>query len=243
MDERVRKRVAQVLVCAGFALGSMMSSALTAQSDDEIFTFVEFEQLEYRMLDGADLFAWDAQGWIGTDQNKLAFKAEGERVFKEKTENAEVQFLYRRMISSFFDAQLGVRHDFKPNPSRTYAVLGVQGLAPYFFEVDANAFVNDLGDVSFRLETQYELLLTQRLIIQPLAELNVAFSDDKATGVGSGFSDIELGLRLRYEIEREVAPYVGLHWERKFGETADIAGEEGEPIDAISFVAGIRAWF
>ena len=116
-------------------------------------------------------------------------------------------------------------------------------MAPYWFEVDANIFLSDEGDLSARLEVDYDLLFTQRLILQPRAELNVAFSNDSEIGAGSGFSDLELGLRLRYEIVREIAPYVGLHWERKFGNTADFARDEGEDIDSIFLVAGMRLWF
>ena len=232
-----------VLASVLFSFGGLASTAVAAESDEAIFTYVETEQLEYRVQDGGDQFAWDVQGWIGNDKNKLALKSEGEHVIDGKTESAEIQFLYRRMISRFFDAQLGVRHDLKPDPSRTYAVLGAQGLAPYFFEVDASAFVSDEGDVSLRFEAEYEWLLTQRLILQPSAELNVAFADDKDIGVGAGISDLELGLRLRYEIKREVAPYIGLHWERKFGETADFARGEDEAVDSLFFVMGLRLQF
>ncbi|MGB2130243.1 MAG: copper resistance protein B, partial [Marinobacterium sp.] len=135
------------------------------------------------------------------------------------------------------------RYDNQPGPSRTYAVAGLQGLAPYFFEVDANLFLSDEGDTSARLEAEYDLLLTQRLILQPAAELNVAFSDDEEIGIGTGLSSAELGLRLRYEVNRKFAPYLGVQWERKFGNTADYARNEGEDIESTAFVLGISAWF
>jgi copper resistance protein B len=154
-----------------------------------------------------------------------------------------MQLLYSRAVSAFWDLQIGGRYDVKPDPSRGYAVVGVQGLAPYFFDVDAAAFLSDQGDVSARIEAEYEWLLTQRLIAKPLVELNVAVQDVPDLGIGSGLSDVELGLRLRYEIVREVAPYVGISWERKVGSTADLARRGGTDVGGAAVVAGIRLWF
>ncbi len=162
---------------------------------------------------------------------------------RNRIEAAEFQVLYQRLISDFFDAQIGVRHDVKPTPSRTYGVVGINGLAPQWFEVDASFFVSDQGDASARLAAEYDILLTQRLVLQPSAEIDVAFSDDRATGVGSGIDSIELGLRLRYEVEREFAPYLGINWERKLGRSADFAADEGEDSNVFSLVAGIRFFF
>jgi copper resistance protein B len=217
--------------------------AVAAEGDDQIFTFFQIEQLEYRFFDGKNAQAWDAQGWIGEDYNKLWLKTEGEKPEGGDIESAEIQVLYSRLISDFFDAQVGLRQDFAPDPERTYAVLGIQGLAPQFFEVDAAAFVSHEGEVSGRVEAEFDLLLTQRLVLQPTVELNFALQDVKERGIGSGLSDVELGLRLRYEIIREFAPYIGIHWERKVGETADFAREEGEDTGVFSVVAGVRVWF
>ncbi len=226
------------------ATASLVSPVKAEKLDDQYFTLVKIDQLEYRFQDGDDIVSWEGQGRIGDDKNKLTFKTEGEYVPNEDVfEGAEVQLLYQRLISDFFDAQIGVRHDIKPNPSRTFGVIGVNGLAPQWFETDASFFVSNKGDASFRLEAEYEMLLTQRLVLEPSAELNVAFSDDEPVGVGAGLSDIELGLRLRYEITREVAPYIGVNWERKVGKTADFARDEGEDPDVFSIVAGIRAFF
>lgn len=226
------------------ATASLASPVKAEKLDDQYFTLVKIDQLEYRFQDGDDIVSWEGQGRIGDDKNKLTFKTEGEYVPKEEVfEGAEVQLLYQRLISDFFDAQIGVRHDIKPNPSRTFGVIGVNGLAPQWFETDASFFVSNKGDASFRLEAEYEILLTQRLVLEPSAELNVAFSDDEPVGVGSGLSDVELGLRLRYEIKREFAPYIGINWERKVGKTADFARDEGEDPDVFSIVAGIRAFF
>ena len=228
----------------GVALAVMAADPAGAgEGDDQINTFVQVEQLEYRLTDGNDSVNWDAGGWIGEDYNKLWFKTEGEKVIDGKLEEAEFQLLYSRQVSPFFDFQAGLRGDAKPEPVRAFGVVGLQGLAPQFFEVDTAAFVSNRGEVSARLEAEYEVLLTQRLILQPSVELNLAAQDVRERGVGSGINDIEFGLRLRYEVEREFAPYIGINWSRKIGETADFAEEEGEAVDALSFVAGVRFWF
>ncbi|ANK82080.1 MAG: copper resistance protein CopB [Rhizobiales bacterium NRL2] len=221
--------------------GAQMAQAQVA--DEEVFTFLQVERFEYRATDGKDLLNWEAQGWAGTDTNKAWLKTEGEKLVGGKVEDAEVQLLYSRMIAPFWDLQVGARYDIRPDPSRGFAVFGVQGFAPYFFEVDAAGFVSEDGDVSARIEAEYELLLTQRLILQPSAELNFAVQEVERLGIGRGLSDVELGLRLRYEIVREFAPYVGVSWERKVGRTADFARREGEDVDSLALVAGVRFWF
>lgn len=202
------------------------------------------DRLEYQTNEGDGLWLWDAQGWYGGDLHKLWIKTEGEYLAEGgELEEAELQALYSRAISPFFDLQLGYRIDLEPDPERHFAVLGVQGLAPQWFEIDAAAFVSDEGDVSARLEAEYDLLLTQRLILQPRAELNFAVQDVSSYGVGSGVSTVEAGLRLRYEIRRQFAPYVGISWRRKLGDTADFARETGEDVGVLSLVAGVRLWF
>jgi len=232
------------LVTVGILLAVATGNpAVAAESDDQINTFLQVEQLEYRVGNGDDSVNWDAGGWIGEDYNKLWFKTEGEKVIDGKVEEAEIQLLYSRLISPFFDLQVGLRGDVKPEPERAFGVIGFQGLSPYFFEIDTAAFISNKGEVSARLEAEYEALLTQRMVLQPSLELNLAVQDVEERGIGSGINDIELGLRLRYEFEREFAPYIGINWSRKIGETADFAEEEGEGIDAFSFVAGVRFWF
>src|SRR3546814_1331800 len=152
---------------------------------------------------------------------------------------AEVQLLYSRQISDFFDAQVGVRYDFEPDPERAYAVLGLQGLAPQFFEIDTALFVSEKGDVSARFEAEYELLITQRLVLQPLAELNVGVQEVEELGPGPGPTDIGLGLRLRYEITRGFAPYLGVHSERDLFEPAAFTRADGGGVDAVSHAAGV----
>lgn len=210
----------------------------------ETLIYVEGERFEYQTNEGDPLFLWDAQGFYGGDLNKLWVKTEGEYDFaSDEFEEAEVQALYSRAIGSFWDVQAGVRHDFAPFEDRTYGVFGVQGLSPYLFEIDAAAFVSGHGDVTARIEAEYEFFLTQRLILQPRAELNFAFQDVPALETGSGLSTAETGLRLRYEFRREFAPYVGVSWTRSVGAAADFVRAAGGDPSNVAFVAGIRFWF
>jgi copper resistance protein B len=232
---------ATLLLTVGALTGS---PDLAGAQNSQILTFFQADQLEYRIDDGPATFTWDAQGWVGGDYNRAWLKSEGDYLTDDGiVENAEIQLLYSRSIAAFWDLQIGGRYDPKPDPSRGFAVIGIQGLAPYFFEVDVAGFVSDDGDVSARLEAEYELLFTQRLIAQPRVEMNFAVQEVEELGIGSGLSDVELGLRLRYEIVREFAPYIGVAWERKVGKTADFAREEGEDVDNLWFVVGVRFWF
>ena len=206
--------------------------------------FIIADRLEYKSNEGDALIVWDGQGWFGTDLNKFWVKTEGEydtdnNIFEE----AEIQALYSRAISSFWDVQAGIRYDIKPNPTRSFAVFGIQGLAPYWFEIDAAGFISDEGNFSARLEAEYELLITQRLILQPRLEFNLATQDDTEIRVGSGLNTIEAGLRIRYEFKREFAPYVGMSWSKAFSDTADLIEANGDKTEQLSFVAGIRLWF
>jgi copper resistance protein B len=201
------------------------------------------EQLEYRWQDGKDVAAWDAQAWYGGDYDKIRLKTEGAFKPSEGVEEAELQLLYSRLIGYYWDLQAGLRHDIRPEPSRSYGVIGLQGLAPGFFELDLAAFVSEEGDLSARLKAEYDLLITQRLLLQPKAEINVALQDVPELGVGGGLNEIELGLRLRYEIAREFAPYVGVQWNRKLGETAAMARSDDEDADVLTLLAGVRFWF
>lgn len=218
-----------------------------AQSPDHghapVLTFFQAEQFEYRYGKHDRSFNWDMQGWIGTDDDKFWFKSEGEKPTKGPLEKAEIQALYSWRISDFFDAQAGIRYDYRPGPQRGFAVLGVQGLAPYFIEVDAAMFVSHKGEISARIKGEYDLNITQSLILQPVAEINLSAQNVPERGIGAGISDFELGLRLRYEIVREFAPYVGVVWERKLFRTARYARDEGETAGALSLVAGVRFWF
>ena len=219
-------------------------AALKANHGAQINSLVLGERLEYHSNDGDPVIVWEGQGWIGGDLQKLWVKTEGEYTTNEdRFEEAELQALYSRAISPFWELQAGIRHDIKPDPSRSYAVIGVQSLAPYWFELNGALFLSDEGDISTRLEAEYEFRLTQRMMLQPRIELNAAFSDDEAIGVGSGLSTAEAGLRLRYEVAREFAPYVGVSWSRSFRNTKDIRRVDGEDTSQVSFVAGMRFWF
>jgi copper resistance protein B len=212
--------------------------------DKQTHTFVLLDRIEYGDIDGTNNYLWDAQAWIGGDLNKLWLKTEGEGPMRGGSpEDTEFQALYSRTISPFWSAQAGLRYDINPNPDRGFAVLGLQGLAPYWLETDLAAFVSEDGDASLRGEFEYELLLTQKLILQPRAEINVAVQDVPAYGIGSGLNNTEMGLRLRYEFMREFAPYIGVRWEQTYGDTKDMARAEGEATSSTAFVVGLRAWY
>lgn len=204
--------------------------------------FLLGDRIEYQARRGTDARIWDVQGWIGGDYDKLWLKSEG-AVEAGRTRDAEVQALYARRIAPFWYLQTGLRYDDKPLPSRTFGVLALQGLAPQWFNVEASAFLSKDGNAWARLEAEYELLFTQRLILQPRIETNFAFSRVESAGVGRGFNDVEFGLRLRYEIRREFAPYIGVNWNRKLGDTADLFRRGGEDVKNFSIVAGIRLWY
>ena len=211
--------------------------------DPQVFTFVQAERLEGRTSGGEKGYLLDLQGWVGTDTSKFWGKAEAEGVIGEQVEGVEVQALYSRMISPFFDLQLGVRQDIASDVSRTHVVIGVQGLAPYWFEVEAAAFISHTGDVTARLETEYELFLTQRLVLQPRTALDFAFQEVEALGLGAGLSSVEAGLRLRYEIRREFAPYIGVSWRKVVGGTVDGPRSAGQRPSEMSLLAGVRMWY
>lgn len=185
---------------------------------------------------------WEGQGWIGTDLNRLWLRSEGEHV-DGRTESANLEVLYGRSISRWWDLVAGVRHDFKPGASQDFAAIGVMGLAPYKFEVEATGYIGQSGQTAVRFEIEYETLLTNRLILQPLVEVNFHGQSDERRGIGSGLSTAEAGLRLRYEITRQFAPYIGVVHERAFGRTADFRRNVGAGIDGTRIVAGIRIWF
>ena len=215
---------------------------LAASEDDPLLTMIMLDQLEVRDTDGDNPLVLEGQAWIGKDLHKLWFKTELERVDHE-TEEAELQALYSRAVSTYWDFQVGVRHDFQPTPNRSWAGVGFQGLAPYFFEIDTALFIGESGRTALRLEAEYELLFTQRLVLTPEIEANFYGQNDADTGVGSGLSDVQLGLRLRYEIRREFAPYIGVNWVKKYGNSADFARTAGQDVDDTQFVIGLRAWF
>jgi copper resistance protein B len=201
------------------------------------------DRLELLARDGRDGYAWEGDAWFGGDYDKLWFKTEGEGEVGGRLEAAEVQALWSRAILPFFDFQLGVRHDVRPRPDRTHLAVGIQGLAPYWFEIDAAAFLSTKGDLTARFEAEYDQRITNRLFIQPRVEFDVAAQDVPELGIGSGLSSAELGLRLRYQFVPEFAPYIGVGYERRFGDTARFARADGEDVGGWSLLLGLRAWF
>ncbi len=197
--------------------------------------------LEYRAGSGADGYHWDGEAWFGGDLNRFVLKSEGEGD-RHGVEAGEVQALYSRAVGLYTDLQVGVRQDVEPK-SRTYATVGVQTLLPYWVQASGALFLSSKGDVLGRAEGTIDWRLTQRLVLQPRAELNFAAQDIPETATGSGLSEGELGLRLRYEVRREFAPYVGVSWGKRFGRTADYARAQGRDVSDTSFVVGVRAWF
>ena len=213
--------------------------------DREIFAHFLLNQNEGRFgrLDGKDThYRWNGQGWIGTDYDKLWVRTEG-TVKSGKVEDGQHEFLYSRAITTYFDLQGGLRSDLDSRPTRNWAAFGLQGLAPYFFEVELAGYVSTEGRLAARAEASYDLLITNQLILQPQVELNFYSRSDRARGNGAGLSDIDTGLRLRYEITRKFAPYIGVAYEGKFGQTASFARQEGDKTHDVRFLAGIRLWF
>ena len=215
---------------------------LAIENGGMAFAWFMADRAEYRARAGGDGYLWDVQGWYGGDTDKLWLKSEGEGTFGEPIERAEAQALWSHAIAPFFDLQSGVRHDFT-GPSRTYATVGVQGLAPYRFEVDAAAFLSTKGELTARIEAELDQRLTQRLILQPRAEVNLSAQDIPELGIGTGLDRAELGLRLRYEIRREFAPYIGIEQEWHLGRSADFARARGTDPSVTNFVIGVRMWF
>ncbi|WP_413817926.1 copper resistance protein B [Pseudomonas viridiflava] len=210
--------------------------------DTALNSFFIFEKLEWQDADDGSALNWEAQGWIGGDVDRLWLRSEGERT-NGKTEEAEVHALWGHSISPWWDLVGGVRQDFKPGDPQTWAAFGIQGLALYNFEAQATAYLGEGGQTAARLEGDYDILLTNKLILQPTAEFNFYGKNDPGRGVGSGLSESEVGLRLRYEIRPEFAPYVGVTWNRAYGKTADYARDEGEDINEARLVLGVRVWF
>lgn len=209
----------------------------------QTIAFISINLAEYQARKGHDGFRWDGEAWYGGDINRLTLKSEGEAAFGEGLESGEIQAVYSRAIGPYFNAQAGIRQDIGRGPDRTYATVGFEGLAPYWFEVEGALFLSTRGDLLARIEGSYDQRITQKLVLQPAAEINFALQDVPESGIGSGLSDVELGLRLRYEIVREFAPYVGVEWARKIGDTARFARAAGEDVGGVSVVMGIKTWF
>ncbi|MEM9255910.1 MAG: copper resistance protein B [Pseudomonadota bacterium] len=210
--------------------------------DDPVLTMVKVDKFEVSPTSADASMRLEGEGWAGYDLNKLWFTTDVEGD-QHGTETAELELYYSRAIAPFWDLQAGLRRDFRPRPGQDWLALGVKGLAPYFFEMDAVLYAADGDDFGVDVSIEYELLFTQRLILSPEVEVTAFSFHDRARGQGDGLSTLEAGLRLRYEVRREFAPYVGIHWEKLYGGTADYAQEEGEDDSDVTLVVGIRAWF
>jgi len=201
------------------------------------------DRAETRVRDGRDGYLLDVQAWYGGDIDKLWLKSEVEGQWGKKLEHAEAQALWSHAIGPWFDLQAGVRYDPQPGPNRTHLVLGVEGLAPYWWEVEGAVFLSNKGDVTARAEGEYDLRITQKLILQPRAEVDLSLQDVPELAIGSGLTSASLGLRLRYQISPLVAPYVGIEYERAFGDTRDFHRAEGDDPGGFNLLAGVRLWF
>lgn len=221
-----------------------MAAAETAMMAPPISSYgkITFDLAEYQFRDGKDGYRWEAEAWLG-DLNRFVFRSKGEGTFGSGVDQAEVQALYSKAIDPWWNLQVGLRQDIRPRPARTWATFGVEGRAPYLFDVQAAAFLSEKGQLTGRIEGSYDQRITQRLILQPRVELDLAAQDMPEQRIGAGLSTAEFGLRLRYEIRREFAPYVGINWTWAAGKTADYARADGHGPSERSLVAGIRFWF
>lgn len=212
--------------------------------DDRVYVHGFFNQNEGRFGDGA-YYRWDGQVWAGTDWNKIRVRTEGRynREGRGRADDGQHELLYARPISTFFDVQGGVRYDLDSNTGRTWSALGIQGLAPAFWFVSATVYASDSGHYAARTDAFYDLFLTQRLVLQPQFETNWFTKIDRSRGKGAGLADIDMGLRLRYDIYRKFSPYVGVAYQRWFGGTLNLRQAEGLPPGDLRFLAGIRVWF
>lgn len=210
-------------------------------ADEHAFWSVLGNRFEYN--EGNDSTVFDLQAWYGTTYDRFVVKAEGD-IADDRLEESQTDLLWGHAFNAYFDTQLGIRLDqYDQGRNRQWLAIGTQGLAPYWFELDITAYLGDSGRTALAMEVEYELLLTQKLILQPRAELNLYGKDDPDNGLGSGLSNLSIGLRLRYEFNRQLAPYIGVEWSDAYGDTADYRQTAGQDISDTQFVAGLRFWF
>ncbi len=248
----ILRTILDIAICASMVFAACISWPACAQESqlkkpdmgNQVFTHLLFDQLEGRIHGGNKQFRWDGEGWVGTDTNRLWIKTEG-FAGNGAVSDGDQEALYDRPIPRlrYFDAQVGLREDLDSGPRRIWGAVGIEGLAPYFFEFSPTLYFRDGGNVAGRIEGLYNLLITQRLVAQPEVEMNFYNKDDRSREVGSGLSDIDTGFRLRYEFSRKFAPYVGFAYNGKFGGTAAYAPRLRETRDNASFVFGLRMWY
>lgn len=213
-------------------------------ADEAVFGHVLLDQLEGRTNGKETGLRWEGQAWVGTDYNRIWLKSEG-FVQNGVVDDGLTWLEYSRPIPflRYFDWQAGVRYDLDSAPGRLWGAVGIEGLAPGFFELEATFFFREAGHLAGRLEASYDVLITNRLIVQPQAELNFYSKDDRPRAIGSGLSEIDTGLRLRYEISRKFAPYVGITYTGQYGDTRRFVRAEGDLVDDVRFVFGVRLWY
>lgn len=242
---------ALVLISTQAALAQMSTTApeqTMLMHQSPMYGRLTVDQFEYQATDPDETLAWDVKGWYGGDFDRVWIKAEGESSLQgNKDDAAEIQLLFSRLVAPFWELQAGVRHDRvadqADNDTRSFAVVGIQGLAPYRFETESALFVSEKGDLSLRLDFESDLLITQRLILQPQLKTDAALNEVAEFGIGKGINDVNFGLRLRYEIRREIAPYIGVNWHRFVGGTADFVRQSGDKTSDAYLVGGLRVWF
>lgn len=214
-----------------------------AMNTNPLLGYAILHQNEIRTGTGTTVYRWDGEGWYGGNINRAWFKTEGNLDTRTGAlDDTEAQALYSRAISPFFDLQAGARYDFGNMPGQGLAVIGVEGLTPLFFDVGAHAFIASNGHLGARIDGSYSLYVTQRLVLQPQIEMNFYSKQDARRGTGSGLSDIDTGLRLRYEVTREFAPYIGVVYESKYGGSAALARAVGQRTGGVRLTLGIRLW-
>ncbi|MEO7066222.1 MAG: copper resistance protein B [Rhodanobacter sp.] len=223
----------------GVGYGSMKGMDMADNAVQSMVLIDQLEAVHGRDANGQD---WEVEGWYGNDSNKLWIRTEGERS-AGKFENGDLEALWNHSLAPYWSTQLGARQDVGVGPGRTWAAFGVQGVSPYWFELEATAYAGSSGRTAARVRAEYELLLAQKLILQPELEANLYGKDDLQRRIGTGLSDVQLGLRLRYEMRREFAPYIGVNFVNRMGTTADFARQYHQPVFDRQIVVGIRIWF
>lgn len=240
---------AVVLLAAGTALAQTPGADPNSKQpfgppidDQQIFSHLLVDQLEGRIGDGGSSLRWDAQAWTGTDEWRLWLKSEGERTPSGQLQDGQTEAFISKALTTFWNLQVGGRYDLDSGPGRGWGAIGVEGLAPGYLDVEATAYVGQMGGAA-KVMVSNDILITNRLILQPEVEVNAYSQDDRARLIASGVSDLDAGLRLRYEISRKFAPYVGVVWEKKFGRTANLVRAAGDSADDVRFAVGLRTWF
>lgn len=209
--------------------------------DNAVHSFVLLDRFEWQQHDGLGGPSWEGRGWIGKDRDRFAFRTEGD-TDNGSVHEAEAHLFYSRAVARWWDVLAGIRQDVRPGSPQTWAAIGIEGLAPYWFDVEATGYIGSGGRTQFRFETEYELLLTNRLIVQPLVELNVYGQNDPARKIGAGLATTEFGLRVRFLVKREFAPYIGVTWNQKHFGTAAFATAAGEQTGGARWLVGLRLW-